>query len=428
MGDETGPNLPSPTNDAAQSGEMVLSSHNGGLLVGGDPDAVESYLERLRKAAGRTVQTAGIDTASVGTMTGLAAGLASVLGNRGQYVQLHPDSLTALRDGKWIPGTDGFFRMMTRDADGQFLTQLQWRPTQLGPEVMMSAQMVAVQMALKSAIAEVEEAVRRVEGKVDAVLKLAQATRSGDVIGNNMTVSRMVDSVEEHGSLPDAYWDSIAGLGPALNVTVEQLRNHVTRVLANFDHKLAIQERAQKLKEANEEHLLGETLSLLVVAEETLYKWERLNLARVESTEPHHLPRAISEARQLLVHQLEQDAAVYRNAKEVLDKFTKPEAVEGFRFRSIRELTKQRAKLRAELDDFANARRHQIATWEDFEIPGFLDAASATLDKALVTTGRALEAAGQGLDRLGKYLAEPKEKPVAQPAPRQGDSTERKSD
>jgi hypothetical protein len=47
-----------------------------------------------------------------------------------------------------------------------------------------------------------------------------------------------------------------------------------------------VQERADKLREANEEHLLGETLSLLVVAEESLYKWQRLNLTRVESTEP----------------------------------------------------------------------------------------------------------------------------------------------
>lgn len=420
MNEEAPSNLP----EQQDADAIVLSFRDEGLLIGGDPAAVESYLERLRAAAGRTVQVVGIDKASLGNMTGLAAGLASILGNSGKYVQLHPDSLTALQSGNWIPGTDGFFRMMTRGTDGQFLAQLEWRPTALGPEVLMSAQMIAVQLALKTAIAQVEEAVRRVEGKVDAVLKLAQATLAGDVLGHNLTISRMVDSVEKYGSLPDAYWDSVASLGPALNVAVEQLRNHVTRVLAAFDHKLPVQERARKLREANEEHLLGETLSLLVVAEESLYKWQRLNLARVESTQPEHLLRAIDEARELLTHHLGEDAAVYRSAKEVLDRFTKPVAMEGFRLWSLKELTNQGSVLRGELDAFAESRRHHIESWEDFHIPSFLDAASAAWDKAISSTGRALAAAGEGVVRFGNYLAEPADKtaPEKEPAERQNES------
>lgn len=353
------------------------------------------------------MQVAGIDAASLTNATGLTAGATSIFLNSGKYVQLHPDSLNALKNGDLIPGTDGFYRMMTRSDDGRFLEQLQWRPTALGPDVMLSAQMIAVQLALKSAIAEVQEAVRRVEDKVESLLELAKADRAGDILGNHLTISRMVESLERYGSLPDTYWNSVSGLGPALNVTVEQLRDHVRRTVASFERKIPVQERAEKLRDAISDNRLGETLSLLVVAEESLYKWQRLNLARVESTEPEHLLRAIDEARELVAHQLGEDADIYRSAKEVLDRFAKPEAIEGFRFFSVRQLAKQRTALREELDHFARARRHQVESWEEFHIPTFLEAASATIDAAKTSTGRALAVAGQEIARFGAQLAEP---------------------
>ncbi len=406
MDDDGASNLPA-TNG---SDEVVVSFHDEGLLVGGDPAAVDNYLQRLRHVAGRSVQVAGLDSASLGRAAGLVAGMAAVFGDAGKYVQLHPDSLTALRQGNVIPGTDGFFRMMTRSGDGQFLAQLQWKPTSLGPNVALSAQMLAVQIALQQSITKVEDAVRRVEGKVDTVLDLAKATRAGDVLGNNRTISRMVDSLGEHGTLPQTYWDSVASLGPSLNSTIEQLRNYIRRVLRSFDSGLPVQERAEKLRYAVQSELLGESLSLLVVAEESLYKWQRLSLARIESTEPEQLLRAIDESRELLKFQLKEDAALYQEAKEILDRFAKPDAIEGFRYRSVRELARQRAVVRQELDAFAAARRNQVEKWEDFHIPGFLDAASAALDEAKASAGRALTAAGEGFVRLGERLTAPAEK------------------
>lgn len=395
--------LPAEMNDES----LVVSYHDEGLLVGGDPAAVESYLTQLRRVAGRGVRATGIDAATVTNATGLIAGVATAFGNATQYVQLHPESITALRSGNWIPGTDGFFRMTTRDPSGTFLAQLQWKPAHFNPTVMTSAQMVAVQVALVQAIAKVEEAVRRVEGKVESVLELAKAARAGDVLGNNLTITRMVDSLDRYDSLPDAYWDSIASLGPALVVTVEQLRNHVCRILNSLDRNLPVQQRAEKLRSAIEGELLGESLSLLVIAEESLYKWQRLNIARFREKEPHHLLRAIDEARDLLRSQLKEDAALYRSAKEVLDSFARPDAIEGFRYWSVRRLARSRSVLQEELDLFAEARRHQVESWEDLHIPSFVEAASAAVNVAVIGTGKALAAAGGGLVKFGNYLSEP---------------------
>ena len=395
------------TDTETDTDEVVVSFHDEALLLGGDPTAVESYLTRLREVAGQAMRVAGIDSASLANAASRLAGLTSLLADSGKFIQLHPDSLNVLRNGDLIPGSDGFFRMTTRAEDGQFLAHLQWHPALLGPEVMMSAQMIAVQMALKSAVAEVEAAVRRVEDKVESVLEVARAQRAGDVLGNNLTISRMVDSLEKYGSLPDAYWDSVAAVGPALNITVEQLRNHVRRILASFDHTLPVQQRADKLRNAINDNRLGDALSLLVITEESLHKWQRLNLARIESTQPEQLLRAINEARELVDHHLREDVHIYRNAKEVLDRFAKSGAIDGFRFLAVRELARQRCALRDELDSFATARQHQVETWEDFHIPSLLDAAFATIDAATTTTNRVLAVVGRGLVYLGAQLTEP---------------------
>jgi len=391
----------------AGTDEVVVALHDEALLLGGDPAAVESYLARLRASAGHAMRVAGIDGASVANAASGLAGLASLLADTGKYVQLHRDSLDALKNGALLPGGNGFFRLTAPAADGRLLAPLQWRPAGIGPEAMMSAQLIAMQMALKSAVAEVEDAVRRVEDKVEAVLEVARAHRAGDVLGNNLTVTRMVDSLAKYGSLPDAYWDSVAALGPALNVTVEQLRNHVTRSLASFDHTMAVQQRAEKLRNAMNDNRIGDALSLLVIAEESLHKWQRLSLARIESTQPEQLLRAIDEARELVERHLGEDLRIYRDAKDVLDRFGKLSAIDGFRFSSVRALARQQCALREELDSFAKARHQQVQTWEDFHIPSVLDAAMAAMGAAATTTGQVLAALGRGVVWLGAQLAEP---------------------
>lgn len=387
--------------------EVVVAFHDEVLLIGGDPAAVESYLTRLQANAGRAIRVAGTHGASLANAASRLAGLLSVIANSSKYVQLQPASLDALKNANLVPSADGFFRLMNAGGDGQLPAPLQWRPAGLGPEAMVSAQMIAVQLALTSAIAQVEDAVRRVEDKVELVLEVARAQRAGDVLGNNLTLSRMVASLERYGSLPDAYWDSVAALGPALNVTVEQLRNHVGRILASFDDGLPVQQRAEKLRNALNDNRLGDTLSLLVIAEEALHKWQRLSLARVASTQPEQLLRAIDEARELVDHHLREDVDIYRKAKEILDRFGKSKAIDGFRFNSVRELATQRLALRDELDNFAKARHHQVEAWEDFHIPSVLDAAVATIGAVTTTTTHVLAAAGHGLVRLGALLTEP---------------------
>ena len=212
MASDFDPTIANPADDLpaviSHDGEVVVSVQPEGLLVAGDPAEIEVYVERIRSSAGYAIDVVGVDKAMLGNATGLAAGAAAFLGQSARFVQLHPESVKAIHKGQLIPGSDGFFRMMTRGADKKFVSQLQWKQTNINPARMMSLQMVAVQLALKTAIAEVEESVQRVEGKVEEVLRLAHANRSGDVLGDRVTIDRMVAYLDRHGSFSDADWDS----------------------------------------------------------------------------------------------------------------------------------------------------------------------------------------------------------------------------
>ncbi|ODQ90967.1 hypothetical protein BHQ18_09400 [Mycolicibacterium flavescens] len=387
-----------------------------GLLVGGDPEAVGSYLQRIKEATSNAVDVVGVNRASVGNATGLLAGVTSLLGQSGKFVQLHPDSFKAIRTQNLVPGdSSDYYRMMTRGADGKFLQQLQWKPVSVNPSQLVPAQMMAVQFALKAAIHEVEVAVLRVEGKVEQVLQLAQANRSGDVLGDRASVDRMIAYLEKHGSLSDADWESIAAVGAALSRTVEQLRNHAVRTLKAFDANLPIRERAGLINRAVANDQLGETLSLLVVAQDALFKWQRLRIARVESTQPEHLPKVLDDARELIAHQMAEDGALYRRARDVLDGVATTKTTDGLAFWAVAGLSRDLPFLRADLDNFARARRTQAEDWRDFHAPHFLEAASAVLGAAADTAGRALNAAGGGISRVGNFVMRRTRQPAPEP-------------
>ncbi len=387
-------------------GELAIAVTDEGVLVDGSPEAVGLYIDRIKAAAGQLVDVAGVSMGAVGNLAGVAVGAVSAFAQNGQFVQLSTKSMEAIRTGNLIPGDPGFFRMTTVDGGGQFLQQLQWRPVSLGPTQMLSVQMIGLQMALKMAIAEVDESVRRVEDKVESVAKLVEANRIGDIKGHHATVERMTRNLDRTGVLPATDWQSVAGLGPDLIVAVERLRAHATTTLDRFDAAQPIQERAEILERAVEENRLGETLNLLIVAEESLNKWQRLRLARVQDVEPEHRQQVVDDAFDLLATQVAEDGRLYSRAKEVLETYSRTNRIDGFRYWSVRGVAKHVQQLRTDLDAFAQARRHQLAEWQEHETPTVRDAAEHVLELAGNYSDRALHAAGEGFSNVREFISD----------------------
>ena len=341
--------------------ELAISVEPEGILVAGDPEVVAGYLARMTDLAGEALDVSGVSKSSMAGAAAAVFGVQSVLAQAGQFVRLSPESVQALKTHRVLPGDNGFFRMTVVDQSGKFRNQLQWQKVPLGPTQALSLQLLAVQVALSAAIASVNESIARVDGKVEQLLVLAQATRVGDVVGHFSTLERLVATLDDHDALPTADWESVAALRPALSVTIERLREHVKRTLAGFDPTRPVQDRADYLRRAIEENRLGESLHLLVVSEQSLYLWQRLRIARVQATEPQHLQTVLDDSRALLAEHFERDGQLLLHARSELSNFAQMRRLDGFRWGAAHNLTHDIVTLKSDLDDL---RRHAaVKSW-----------------------------------------------------------------
>ena len=399
------PNIESsPASDAMEvvdirvsGNELAVSVEPEGILVAGDPDVVAGYLARLTDLAGEALAVSGVSKTSMANVAAAAVGVKAIAAQAGQFVRLSPDSIQALKTYKVLPGDSGFFRMTVVDEVGKFRQQLQWQKVPLDPTQALSLQLLAVQVALEVAIASVNESIARVEGKVEQVLVLAQASRVGDVVGHFTTLDRLVTTLDEHGALPTADWESVAGLRPTLSVTIERLREHVKRTLTGFDATRPVQDRADYLRRAIEENRLGESLHLLVVSEQSFYLWQRLRIARVQATEPQHLQMVLDDARTVLAEHFERDGELLLHARSELSHFAKMHRLDGFRWGATHNLKHDIVKLKDDLDDFAQARGSQVMGWTEHESPSVVDALAEVGSRAASAGGAVAGAAGKAI-------------------------------
>ncbi len=70
--------------------ELTVVVEPEGVLVAGDPTAVEGYLNKLRFNAANAVEVAGIDAQTTAGTAALASGLAAVGAQHGTFVRLRP--------------------------------------------------------------------------------------------------------------------------------------------------------------------------------------------------------------------------------------------------------------------------------------------------------------------------------------------------
>lgn len=408
-GDGNDLDIPAQAPEVA-SGAIVVDE--SGLVVLGDSEFVDSYVSRLTALAKDAVSVVDVSKKSLADVAAAGASVAAVAANAGQYVKLSPASMELIKNSRLISGDPGYYLATTRQTSSSlFAGQVQWRPVSLNHAQLLNVQLAMVMIALRTAIASVEDAVDRVDRKVDAILKLAEADRTGAVVGMYQTLTRMTDHFDETGKLSQADWDSIATLGPGLDRLIAKLRSFVSKSLRDFEPEAPIGARADFLAAVVNQKLVGESLQLLVVAEDALYKWNRLKLARIEATEPDHIAATVESVNRALRDDLQSDAALLREARDVLDAFAAVRPLEFFRRSSAKSMRADADKLRVSLDDFASARRTQVADWADNEMPDFGDAvnevkrlAKAGVEAAGETGIRAIDAGYSFAGSVGSFL------------------------
>ena len=402
-------NLPDTTSDPASTVDVNSPARSlsvivepEGILVSGDRDSVDAYLDRIRDVAGDSLSVIGVSGTSLADIGAIATSVGAIAAQAGDFVKISPASKTLLATHRILPGNDGYNLATVADAAGKFRGQIQWQSIALGPNPALAMQVAVVMIALRTAIASVEAAVARVQDTVDQILAIASASRTGDVIGHHTVLARTVATLDSTGALPTADWNSIAGLGPDLEVGVERLRNHIKRTLEGFDTSKPVQDRASYLQSAVQDDRLGESLQLLVIAEDSLCLWQQLRIARIKETEPKHLAAVLADARALLAEHLERDGALLLHARTELATYAAIRPLEIIRMLSTSNLKRDIKSLRKDLDDFATARRSQVMGWQEYEDPSVAEALAVVGSRAKAigeaVTGTAKEIADSALD------------------------------
>jgi len=362
--------------------EVSIVVQEDGLLVAGEPAVVDRYVEQLRELS-PSLGNPGLMPQALAEVASAATGLAALRVTSGTYFRMSPESLELYRSLKVMPGSPGCFKGIFQGAGGLIVKQADFQEVSLVAEQALSLQTMMATVALRAAIQQVQNAVERVEGKVDDLVALTKAETIADVLGYHRVLADYVNSMDRTGALPSVDWDTVAGLGPELVKGIEKLRLYVRLRVDKLVPTQGAKKRASGLHELVDESRLGEVLQLLVVAEDSHYLWQRLRIERSRTSDPDHVGEIIESAHRLLREDLKADRDLILGLQEWLVEYGSLKPLEIHRVLSRNKLEADVPRVRQDLDEFVEARQLQAASWLDLERPTLQDAQAEVRRRAI---------------------------------------------
>jgi hypothetical protein len=342
-------------NDVPPGEVTLFLDEDDGLLVSGDLQAVDAVLAEL--LAPGEVEAHRRATSRVANVAAVGASAAAVATTAQEYLRLTADSLEKVRRlGAQTDGS-GALRGYVRGEGGQIAGQLTFETVTFGAEQALAVQTAAVSLALRSAIADVQAAVERVEEKVSDIQRRIGAREIGDVVGIYRKLDRLVAATTARGHLLDADWDSIAGAGLDLERALEAMRVYVSDTVGDIEASASLPKRESAIKRLADPKRVAGTLRLILVAEQALHLWEYLRIERVRRTDPEHVGSALDEARQSMKAQHARDEELVAQTTEAIAMFRTVGPLEVHHFLAIQDMRKASNRALDELDAFATATR-----------------------------------------------------------------------
>lgn len=380
---------------------MVIADEFGTAVVGTD-DAIEQFCRQW------DTPLASMTTAPNDTLARMSAELFSAKTvSVGYAIGTQMQRRFAAQS---TAGTTVTFHRMVRDtATGKIVSHARIAPPPAAAALSpATAALAGLEMAISAQFDRIDEHLDRIEDAVDEILRLASAQRLGDVYGHHRLLARRVQALTDGDALTATDWSSIAALGADLEVGVERLRFHAQKLLDSLDADASPGTRADQLADVLRKGRLLETLQLLIVAQQSLFLWQRLRLVQVQTIEPHHLEQTVTSARATLSDQHTADTDLAARLRQVLDHHAVLSPSEAHHKLAGRALTKHRDALAAMVEAFIAARNLQVEQWTGARHATLGEAWSA----ARVRTGAAVIAGRRRLARGATTVAtwvEPKQ-------------------
>jgi hypothetical protein len=236
-------------------------------------------------------------------------------------------------------------------------------------------QTAAITLALRAAIADVQESVQRIENKLDHLTKLLRSQRLGDALGDYRTLNNLAQRVRSSRAISAADWSTVAAMGPEIGRDLEGLRTHIVTLLERDDPTNTPWGRAAEVGHVLEDEWLDETLALLAISEQNFNLWQEIRIANVRASEPRHLASTIADAGHQLAQQRAADQIVLDALVDFATVVADPRILDGLDPINARRLRLARDQLDEVVKWFADQRLLDATPLATEPFPGFLQSA-----------------------------------------------------
>lgn len=305
------------------SKEIGIHVSGGAAVVAGDPDLIGALLARL------DVDLTQIQSAGKGTLdlVAQASGLGAVLTSMdGSWVQLTPESHQRLLElAEFNHPQNGVFSGVLRGTKGQIDSFAQFTTGGMNPLVMSNLATLTATMALRSAVAQLEELAQVMDVKLDRLLDDNRARALGDVQGLTQVLLRAFELYEETGKVTDTAWSQVAGHATAL----AQASSHALAQIELLTQSLDVRSLTEKANaaEAIASKELRSWLVILAACQANQQRLETLELVHLRQRDPEAV-EAHASAIQGSVARREEAAA--RHLQSLQDALTTAANVSDF--------------------------------------------------------------------------------------------------
>lgn len=342
--------------DLAEVGaaDLLVGEVDGILLLQGPDDAIERFRE-LHPELDRATPLPGTN-ALIGMAAEQIAGLASQPGSAPQLFMLDEKGMELFRSGQLAKSRtgEGWLRAFGQGKDSAISGQAAIKPVLMAPEQVLTAQLALTTVALTAAIKEVQKAVERVEGKLDTLNDLVTSMLVGNVLGAHEALARRAEQTVLSGTMADADWAAIQGIGVEVEQQIATIRTFVRkRLRAALEEGMGVKDRRDALDQVNQ---ITEVLGLLAVAQHSLFLFQAARLQRIRTHEPDHLEAAMIEAKQLLDGHAAEDRALLGQCRGIVADRLQVEALELYRYLSARDVVRLARDADESLSWFAGQR------------------------------------------------------------------------
>ena len=332
---------------------IVMDEH--GVLVVGPAEARPRALQQVLEPLGAAAHHVGTRTLADGA--GVAASAVAIGASGAEYFSLTAEGAAKLAQFQQKNAPNGGMYGFVMNDSGKFAGQLTFDKASLVGGQALALQTAATSMALRTAIADVQAAVERVEDRVEDVQRRLRAKQIGEIIGTHRHLERVVRSARERGVLLDADWESVTSVRVALYRALEEMREFVRSQAADIDPRARLSKRESKLDDFLEAGGGRDVLDLILVAEQSLLLFEHLRLIRIQSTQPDHLESAVAEARGALDEERSLNQELVATVMSAVDELRKVAPLEIHRFISAREMRQTATDIHISLASFSHAVR-----------------------------------------------------------------------